>query len=267
MEGWIKLHRKVLENPLIMKDKDYLAVWIYLLLNATHKEYDVLFEGKRIALKEGQLIMGRKSVSEKLKVDESKVQRILKSFENEHQIEQQTTSRNRLVSIVNWNEYQQNEQQIEQQVNNNCTTDEQQMNTNKNVKNNKNVKEIKGSKKKDKEKETFDELIESYTSNSQLRDELKNHLAVRKQKKGALTNRAIELSLKELDKLTSKIPVNDVEKIDKTKIEIVQQSILKGWIGFFEVKDTISWKAKDKNKNQRTNNIFADIGREEGIFG
>ena len=44
MEGWIKLHRKTLDNPIITKDSDYLAVWIYLLLNATHKEYDVLFK-------------------------------------------------------------------------------------------------------------------------------------------------------------------------------------------------------------------------------
>ncbi len=262
MDGWIKLHRKLLENPIIMKDKDYLSVWIYLLLNATHKEYDTLFEGKRIKLKEGELIIGRKSVSEKLKVDESKVQRILKLFENEHQIEQRTTSRNRLVSIVNWNEYQQNEQQIEQQVNNNCTTDEQQVNTNKNIKNIKNDKKIR--KKVRKEKMTFDELIENYTLNEQLREELKNHLAVRKQKKGALTNRALELSLKELDKLTSQIPVSDVQRIDRVKIEIVQQSILKGWIGFFEVKDATSWKAKDENKKQGKSNPFFDLLREEG---
>ena len=32
MEGWIKLHRKMLDNPIVCKDSDYLAVWIYLLL-------------------------------------------------------------------------------------------------------------------------------------------------------------------------------------------------------------------------------------------
>ncbi len=262
MEGWVKLHRKTLENPVVMKDKDYLAVWIYLLLKATHKEYDSLFNGKRITLKEGQLIIGRKSVSDKLKIDESKVQRILKAFENEHQIEQQTSSRNRLISIVNWHEYQQNEQQIEQQVNNKCTTTEQQVNTYKNVKNGKNERKKEVSKKESNK--SFNELIEKYTSNEQLREELKNHLAVRKQKRGALTNRAIELSFKALDKLTEKIAVNDTEAIDRAKIEIVQQSILKGWVGFFEVKDTASWKAKDENKKQGTGNPFMDLLREEG---
>ncbi len=138
MEGWIKLHRKLLENPIATKDSDYLAVWIYLLLSATHKEYDTLFKGKRITLKKGQLITGRKAIAKKFKIDESKVQRILKTLENEQQIEQQNGNQNRLITILSWDKYQQDEQQIEQQVNNDCTTDEQQVNTNKNDKNIKN---------------------------------------------------------------------------------------------------------------------------------
>ena len=67
MEGWIKLHRKILDNPIVMKDSEHLAVWIYLLLNATHKDYDVLFEGKRITLKPGQLIHRSKNYIRKIK--------------------------------------------------------------------------------------------------------------------------------------------------------------------------------------------------------
>ena len=122
MEGWIKLHRKLLDNPIVCKDSDHLAVWIYLLLNATHVDYDVLFKGKRTTLQPGQLITGRKSIAEKLNISEYKVQRILKTFEIEHQIAQQTTSQNRLISIVRWNEYQQSAQQNAQRVHNECTT-------------------------------------------------------------------------------------------------------------------------------------------------
>ena len=118
-------------------------VWIYILLNSTHKEYDTLFKGERITLQKGQLITGRKSISEKLKINESKVQRILKTLENEQQIEQQNGNKNRLITILSWDKYQQDEQQTEQQVNNNRTTSEQQVNTNKNEKNIKNEKNKK----------------------------------------------------------------------------------------------------------------------------
>jgi len=140
MEGWIKLHRKTLENPIIMQDKEYLAVWIFLLLNATHSEYDTMFQGQRITLQKGQLITGRKIISKKLNISESKVQRILKTFEIEQQIKQQTTHQNRLISILNWEMYQQHEQQDEQQVNSKRTATEQQVNTNKKDNNTNNTK-------------------------------------------------------------------------------------------------------------------------------
>lgn len=140
MEGWIKAHRIMLDNPVVCKDSDYLAVWMYLLLNATHKEYPSIFGGEKIILQPGQLITGRKAIGEKFKISESKVERILKLFKSEQQIEQQTSNKNRLISIVNWEIYQSTEQQDEQQVNNNRTTTEQQVNTNKNVKNIENVK-------------------------------------------------------------------------------------------------------------------------------
>lgn len=143
MQGWVKLHRKLLDNPVACRDSDYLAVWILLLLEATHDEIPKVFKGKKIILKPGQLITGRKHISQKLVIGESKVQRILSCYESEHQIEQQTSNKNRLISIVKWDEYQQSEQQNETQMNNKRTTDEQPVNTYKNVKNDKNVKNNK----------------------------------------------------------------------------------------------------------------------------
>lgn len=80
---------------------------------------------------------------------------------------------------------------------------------------------------------SFDEIIDAYTENEDLRVELREHLKTRKQKKAALTNRALELSLKKLDKLADN---------DEEKIQIVQNSIINGWVGFFELNE------KDKNK-------------------
>lgn len=135
MQGYIKLYRQVLDNPIVCKDNDFFRVWIFLLLSATHTGYSALFNGERIELLPGQLITGRKSISEKCGVSESKVQRILKVFENEQQIEQRTCSKNRLVTVLNWNKFQNSEQPFDQQLNNEWTAAEQQLNTNKNIKN------------------------------------------------------------------------------------------------------------------------------------
>ena len=118
MEGWIKIHRKMLDNPIICKDSDYLAVWIYLLLNATHKEIPALFKKEKIVL------TGRKAISKQLKISESKIYRIINDFKSEQQLEQQTSNKNSLITILNWNKYQESEQQNEQQMNNKRTTSE-----------------------------------------------------------------------------------------------------------------------------------------------
>lgn len=138
MGGWIKIHRKILENPLVCKDSETFSIWIYLLLNATHQDMPALFKGQKITLKKGQLITGILSISRKLKINKDKVQRTLKCFEIDKQIEQQTSNQNRLITILNWNEHQDIDKQLDNQLINNCETTDKQLITNKNVKNIKN---------------------------------------------------------------------------------------------------------------------------------
>lgn len=87
---------------------------------------------------------------------------------------------------------------------------------------------------------TFDEIIDSYTGNEQLRSELKEHLRTRKIKKSSLTNRAIELSLKELDKLAD---------TDEEKILIVQNSIMGGYSKFYKLKKDEASRLSESNFN------------------
>lgn len=220
MNGWIKLHRKLLDNPIIMKDSDHLAVWTYLLLNATHAEYPALFKGQKIMLQPGQLITGRKSIAEKLSINESKVRRILDSFENDQQIDRQRSNQKSLISLKNWELYQIFDQQSEQQMTNNRPTDDQQPTTNKK---NKNVKKDKND-------------INTYCENPLLNDAIVEFVKYRKSIKKPMTDKAISLMIGKLNKMTS-----DVGE----QIEILNQSILNGWQGIFPLN-------KQNNQNSRT---------------
>jgi DNA-binding transcriptional MocR family regulator len=138
--GYLKLYRKTLDNPTVMKDADHLAIWMWLLMNAKFFPTDDWFGGERITLQPGQMITGRKKISEALGVSESKVQRVLKCYESEHMIEQRTNRQGRLITIVSWDEYQANEQPSEQRVNNERTTSEQRVNTITRKKERKNIR-------------------------------------------------------------------------------------------------------------------------------
>lgn len=135
MEGWIKIHRKILENPIVSKDSETFSIWLYLLLSATHQEIPAVFKGQKIMLQKGQLITGIISISKKLKINKDKVQRTLKCFEIDKQIEQRTSNKNRLITILNWEQYQSINNQNDKQTINKCETTDKQLITNKNVKN------------------------------------------------------------------------------------------------------------------------------------
>lgn len=128
LAGWIKLHRALADHWL-SSNPDSLSVWVHLLLQANHTEVKRQINGSVLAIQAGQIITSRKSLSEKTGVQESKVERVLKRLETEQQISQRGLSKFRVISILNWDLYQQNEQQNEQQMNSRRTADEQQMNT------------------------------------------------------------------------------------------------------------------------------------------
>ncbi len=140
-QGWIKIHRQLLENPLIGKP-NYLALWIILLLKANHKPKTFIWNGKKQICSEGQLLTGRNELSKQSGICAGTVENILKYLEIEQQIEQQKTNKFRLITIKKWKDYQKNEQHFEQQIDNRLTTDCHQIDTNKNDNNEKNEKNI-----------------------------------------------------------------------------------------------------------------------------
>lgn len=146
--GWIKLHRKIQDNP-IYSNSNMLKLWIHCLLKATHKGRSQLIGNQMVQLSPGEFVTGRESLSEEFNkgVKASEVisaitlWRWLNNFETWGMLNIKKTTKYSVVTVTNWSEHQQDEQQ----VNNKRTTDEQQVNTNKNVKNVKNDK--KGSPK------------------------------------------------------------------------------------------------------------------------
>ena len=83
-----------------------------------------MWNNNTIIVKEGQFITGRKELSKVTGIPETTIERILEYLEKEHQIGQQKTTKYRLITVVNWKEYQIKD--------NKRTTNGQQTDTNKN---------------------------------------------------------------------------------------------------------------------------------------
>lgn len=131
MEGWFKFYRKIMDWEWV-SSPNHLSVFIYLLTNANHTPR----KWKGIQIKKGQLITGRKKISEFMGVKEHTVQRVLQDLKRTGHIDIQATTKFSIITITNWKKLQDSEQE---KLNKNSTKT-QQLNTNKNVKNDNNVK-------------------------------------------------------------------------------------------------------------------------------
>lgn len=233
MEGWIKLYRQLV-NWEWYQDANTFRVFIHLVLIANHE--DAKWQG-RIILR-GQVLTSYDHLAQALKLTVQNVRTSIKKLEKTGEITIKSTNKFSLITIEKYGNFQSSNFEINKQNNNQLTNNQQttnkQLTTNKNEKNIKNDKNDKKNISKKERKETFDKLIENYTTNDELKEELKNHLATRKAKKATLTNRAIELSLKKLDELVKSVPVNEQEGM---KLKIVRQSIERGWTGFFPIQE------------------------------
>lgn len=144
--GWIKLHRKLL-NKGFYKNSQYVHLWVHLLLLANHTEHEYMHDGTLIMVKEGQLITGRDKLVDATGIPGTTIERILKMLENEHQIGQQKTNKYRVITILNWKEHQNRTPER--------TSNGQQADTYKNDKNEENTSALE------------DEPRKSYSSDSE----------------------------------------------------------------------------------------------------
>ncbi len=128
--GWIKLHRQLLDHE-HYRDSEHLHVWLHLLLKATHAPLERTFNGRRVVIQPGQVIIGRNAISRDTGVHPSKVKRVLKRLKTDQQIDQQSGNRSSLVTIRNWNLYQSGDQQDGQQPASPRPADNQQATTHK----------------------------------------------------------------------------------------------------------------------------------------
>ena len=95
--GWIRLYRKLLENPL-MRDARLLQVTVYCLLKANHKEKKMLWNGQEITLKPGQFITGRSQANNDLGLKSVMFDRKLKVLQNRGFLNREANNRFSIIT-------------------------------------------------------------------------------------------------------------------------------------------------------------------------
>ena len=101
IEGYIKLHRKILKWEWYKKGEMF-KLFSYLLLCASHNEHR--FEG--VALKPGQMPFGYKKTSKDTGISVQSVRTYIKRLKSTHEITIESTPNGSIITIVRWLDFQ-----------------------------------------------------------------------------------------------------------------------------------------------------------------
>ena len=168
MDGWVKLHRKIMDNPLYLSEPfTRMQAWIDLLLLANHKEGFFYVRGNKVTVGRGQIGTSSRTLASRWQWSRGKVERFLDELEQNGQIKPQKTNVITLISICNYIEYQEMEPQDEPQTDHKQTTDEPQKSPNKKDKNVNNENNDKNKRETKRfSKPTIEELEKYISENS-----------------------------------------------------------------------------------------------------
>ena len=187
-QGFIFLHRSILDNPLFnCEEYSKGQAWVTILLLANHKEgYITCKNGEVVKIFRGECGYSELALADIFKWSRGKVKRFLNWLENEKMIQQKKRSDRNIISILNYENYQNNTtndttnsttngHQIVQQ------TDINNNDNNENNDNNDNNNHGKKSKKIDayasKEVNEFIKLYENYNNSGRILNQTRLKIA------------------------------------------------------------------------------------------
>lgn len=158
-KGWIKVHRSIIDSWFWKEEHIFskAEAWIDILLNVNHASSKMCIGNTLIDVQAGDMITSIKILAERWQWSRKKVSSFLDLLESDDMIVQKRTSKNTIITVVNWDFYQgvsaheEHQKNIkrtseEHQTHIKGTSKEHQRNTNKN---DNNIKNDKNDKKKD----------------------------------------------------------------------------------------------------------------------
>ena len=175
MKGWISLHRKILDNPILSRGRIYsrFEAFVFMLLKANHKENKAVIGNQLINIKTGSFITSQKKLMKEFRWGSTKLRAFIKLLEADKMIETKTTTYSTRIIIINYSSYQNIQTTNKTQSNGIQTANKLQSKTNNNdrIMFNKDNKEIRESNFRDKVSKLFIdifpnepiEILESFT--------------------------------------------------------------------------------------------------------
>ena len=123
--GWIKIHRQILEWEWY-DEPNTLRLFLHLLLKANHKPRNY----RGVNIKEGQIMTGYDKLAKELNLSTQKIRTSISKLKSTSEITSVSTSQGTIIQIVKYKDYQ----VVTSKLTDEQQTDNKPITTNKNVK-------------------------------------------------------------------------------------------------------------------------------------
>lgn len=140
--GWISLHRKVLDHPFYKEKRTFsrFEAWIDLLLMASHKDNQFMLGNELVEIEKGSFVTSEIKLMERWGWGKTKLRNFLQMLENDSMIIKKSDRKKTTISICNYCVYQDSETKNKPQANHEQTNSKPIAYTINNVnKDNKNI--------------------------------------------------------------------------------------------------------------------------------
>jgi len=209
--GWIKLHRQILEWEWY-EDINCFRLFTHLLLKANHKEKRY----KGIVVKTGQIVTSRDLLAQETGLSSQQIRTAITKLKSTNEITSVTSSQGTIIEVVNYEKYQLSTNEITEEQ----PTSNQRVTTNKNDKNNKKENIYRNFKHLSLSFDEFNKLSIDYTKQQidDILDQIENY---RKNKDYTSLYLTAKKWLKKNEpKQPSEINYEDLDPLVKKAIEL-----------------------------------------------
>ncbi len=116
--GYVKLYRRLVDKPIwLQSTPEQKAVLIAILLMANFKEQEWLWQGTKYLCQPGQFVSSLEGIAKRCGkgVSARNVRTALEKFQNLGFLTSEASNQGRLVTVVNWRVFQQDEEEAVKQ--------------------------------------------------------------------------------------------------------------------------------------------------------
>ena len=106
MKGWFAMNRAMFEHPLFVGRPERVAAWAWMIAMAAWKETKQDANGKTITVKRGQLLTSYRQMSKATGVPVQPLRTLIEKLQGEGAINTDTSTGRLLVTISNYEKYQ-----------------------------------------------------------------------------------------------------------------------------------------------------------------